>query len=154
MLCIYVCLFVWLVFTSHRLSLLNIATFQLYWWRKTSSAFRAQTGTWVEPRTFRKLAGLLPNMKESRFKPTAVRVVIFTILEDRSAWHYCCVYMLCGTFLFLVFGHFNLGVPVSLLEYCLITLRIYCLLFKCLLTSCLWYAGVITSDPISKFHLI
>jgi hypothetical protein len=39
-------------------------------------------------------------------------------------------------------------VPVVLLEYCLITFQICCLLLKiCLSTSCLWYAGFITSYP-------
>jgi hypothetical protein len=53
-------LFVWLGFTSHRHSIGDMATFQLYWWRKTSCDFRAlfkaRTGTLVEPPTFRKLA--------------------------------------------------------------------------------------------------
>jgi hypothetical protein len=51
----YSCLFVWLGFTSHQHSIDLTATFQLYWWRKTSGALPcfipAQTGTWVEPPT-------------------------------------------------------------------------------------------------------
>jgi hypothetical protein len=35
--------------------------------------------------------------------------VIFSILEDRSARHYCCVYMLCGTLSFFYWAIFNLG---------------------------------------------
>jgi hypothetical protein len=35
--------------------------------------------------------------------------VIFSILEDRSARHYCCVYMLCGTLSFFYLAIFNLG---------------------------------------------
>jgi hypothetical protein len=34
--------------------------------------------------------------------------VIFSILEDRSAQHHCCVNMLCGTFKFFL-AIFNLG---------------------------------------------
>lgn len=54
----------WLGFTLHWLSIGHIATFQLYWWRKTSCAlpciiscnyYFVSTGTWVEPPT--KLAG-------------------------------------------------------------------------------------------------
>ena len=47
----------------------------------------------------------------------------------------------------------NWVVPVFLLEYCKITLRICCLPFK-LLTSYLWYACFITSDTLSKFYLV
>jgi hypothetical protein len=35
--------------------------------------------------------------------------VIFSILEDRSARHYCCVYILHGIFSFLYSAFFNLG---------------------------------------------
>jgi hypothetical protein len=35
--------------------------------------------------------------------------VIFSILEDRSARHYCCVYILHGIFIFLYLAFFNLG---------------------------------------------
>ena len=42
-----------------------MATFQLYWWRKTSGAFRilfkAQAGSYVEQP---KLVGLIPHMKK------------------------------------------------------------------------------------------
>jgi hypothetical protein len=57
----FVCLFDWLSFTSHRHSIGHIATFKLFWWRKTSESvpciISGKTDTWVEPPTFRKLAG-------------------------------------------------------------------------------------------------
>jgi hypothetical protein len=41
-------------------------------------------------------------------------------------------------------------VPIFLLEWCWIIFRIYCLLFN----FYLWYAGFITSNPLSKFHFV
>jgi hypothetical protein len=53
--------------------------------------------------------------------------VIFSILEDRSARHYCCA---CGIFSFNFSVFSSWFVPIFLLEYSWITLRIWCLLFK------------------------
>jgi hypothetical protein len=51
--------------------------------------FQARTGTRVEPPTFRKLAELLPRMKESKvpgFEPTAIRGKWFEVNDlNRSA---------------------------------------------------------------------
>jgi hypothetical protein len=38
--------------------------------------------------------------------------------------------------------------------YCSITPRILFLLFKCCVWRCLWYAGFIFSDPLSKFYSV
>jgi hypothetical protein len=60
-----------------------------------------------------------------------IKDVIFSILEDRSARHYCNVYVFYVLFLVSSIWPFSTWVvPVFLLEYCLITLGICCLLFK------------------------
>jgi hypothetical protein len=56
--------------------------------------------------------------------------VIFSILEDRSARQYCCVYILDDILVSCIWPFSIWVVPVFLLEYCIITLRIRCLLFK------------------------
>jgi hypothetical protein len=38
-----------------------------------------------------------------------IKDVIFSILEDRSALHNCCVYLLYGIFCFFFLGIFNFG---------------------------------------------
>ena len=43
-----------------------MATFQFYWYRKTSGVPQALVGTQIEPPTFRKLAGQFPHMKKSK----------------------------------------------------------------------------------------
>jgi hypothetical protein len=57
----------------------------------------------------------------------SLRDVIFPILKDRSAWHYCCA---CGIFSFNFSAFSSWVVRLFLLELCWITLRICCLLFN------------------------
>jgi hypothetical protein len=49
--------------------------------------------------------------------------VIFSIIEDRSARPYCCVYLLCGIFSFFCVAFPTWVVPVFLLEYCCLLVR-------------------------------
>jgi hypothetical protein len=79
------------------------------------------------------LCSLLPKLtlQKHYYRSTKCQMVIhqlhlFSILDDRSARHCCCVYML-----FHLFWPFSTwSVPVFQLEYCKITLMICCLLFR------------------------
>jgi hypothetical protein len=65
------------------------------------------------------------------FSVHLINDVIFFILEDRSAWHFG-VYTCYEVLLVSSIWPFSTRVvPVFLLEYCIITHRICCLLFKC-----------------------
>ena len=71
----------WLGFTSHQHCKGYMTTFKLYWWRKTildappGALFRARSGTWVEPLTFRNsfTAWKIPFEVPAGIKPTTVR---------------------------------------------------------------------------------
>jgi hypothetical protein len=94
----YMCLCVWLCFTSHRHQMVYAI------WRLSSlsgggrhkmpfyAIFQALMGTWVEPTTFRKLAGKLPHMKESEIligtfrRPTVRRSCLKSTIITTRSW--------------------------------------------------------------------
>ena len=65
----------WLRLTSHRQIIGHMVTSNFHCGDRPHVAlhtlFQTRAGTWVEPATFRKLAGYLPHMKE--FAPFGIR---------------------------------------------------------------------------------
>jgi hypothetical protein len=82
----------------------------------------------------------------------SIRDVIFPILKDCPAWHNCCA---CVILVFSVRHLSGWVVPVFLTWIRLNHPNdMWPAFWICLLTSYLWYAGFITSDPLLKFHFI